>query len=155
MICIETGSLSKINLIRSQLLPALYQQILQLDSGCDCKVYAHESLINVLLKSSSHTLTGKQRVRIFMSAIATCLEQETGQDTEIFVNLNSSGLGWILIFCNRALVVSQFLPNAESFEFKSVEHLVQEGEKVIESALTVAQSYFDFPAHKVSFQQAS
>ena len=90
-----------------------------------------------------------------MSAIATYLEQETEQKTEIFINLNTAGLGWILIFCNRALVISQFLPNAERFEFKSVEHLVQEGEKMIESALNVAQSYFDFPSPRVSLKQAS
>jgi hypothetical protein len=52
-------------------------------------------------------------------------------------------------------VSSQFLPKAEVFEFESVEHLVQEGEKVIESALNVARSYFDFTAPKVSFKQAS
>lgn len=155
MICIETRSLSKTNLIRSQFLQEIYQQILHLDSGCDCQVYAHESLINVLLKSSNHTLTGKQRVRVFYQAIATYLEQEIGQNVEIFINLNTAGLGWVFIFCNRALVISQFLPNAESFEFESVEHLVQEGEKVIESALGTAQNYFDFPAAKVSFKQAS
>ncbi len=162
MICIETRSLSKnnltlskTNLIRSQFLQAIYQQVLHLDSGCDCQVFAHESLINVLLKSSSHALTGKQRVRVFYQAIAAYLEQEIDQETEVFINLNSSGLGWILIFCNRALVSSQFLQNAEKFEFKSVEHLVQEGEKVIESAFNVAQSYFDFPAPLVSFKQAS
>ena len=155
MICIETRSLSQTNLIRSQFLPAIYQHILHLDSGCDCQVYAHESLVNVLLKSSTHTLSGQQRVRVFYQAIATCLEQETGQNTEVFINLNPSGLGWILIFCNRALVSSQFLQNADRFEFKSVKHLVQEGERVIESALSVAQNYFDFPAPKVSFKQAS
>jgi|GEM_PF-3424560 hypothetical protein len=155
MICIETRSLSKTNLIRSQFLQEIYQHILHLDSGCDSQVYAHESLINVLLKSSNHPLTGKQRVRVFYQAIATYLEQETGQTVETFINLNTAGLGWVLIFCNRALVISQFLQNAEAFEFESVEYLVQEGETVIESALTVARSYFDFPAAKVSLKQAS
>lgn len=155
MICIETRSQLKTNLTRSQFLQEIYQQLLHLDSGCDCQVYAHESLINVLLKSSNHPLSGKQRIRVFYQAIATYLEQETGQKVETFINLNTAGLGWILIFCNRALVISQFLPNAERFEFESVEHLVQEGEKVIESALSVARSYFDFPASKVSFKQAS
>ena len=108
-------------------------------------------------KLSLHSKSsGREQLSAFYHAIATQLERETGQMTETFINLNPAGLGWVLIFCNRILVISQFIPNAQRFQFKSLDHLVQEGENNVQEALEVAKSYFDFsPQYSVPLQQAS
>ncbi|NJK36906.1 MAG: NifX-associated nitrogen fixation protein [Oscillatoriales cyanobacterium RM2_1_1] len=141
--------------ISIQILQEIPQQILTQDRVCGCQVYSHESLVSLLLKTSGSTLSGRQRVSAFYRAIATCLEYQTGCDAETFVNLNSQGAGWILIFCNRALVFSYFLRDAETFNFESVEQLTQIGREIIEGALTIAQNYFDFSTRFVPWKQAS
>ncbi|MGF1491398.1 MAG: DUF269 domain-containing protein [Microcoleaceae cyanobacterium] len=141
--------------ISTQLIQEIPRQILAQDRVCGCQVYSHESLINLLLNNSGSALSGQQRVNVFYQAVATCLEYKTGRDTETFVNLNSEGVGCVLIFCNRALVFSSFFQGVEKFKFESVEQLIQAGGNIIEQALSVARSYFDFSIRSVPVKQAS
>ena len=78
----------------------------------------------------------------FYQSVSNCLEKETGQKTETFINLTPKGWGYVLIFCGQLLVATQFIPNTNSFARKSLEHLAQEGEKIVRNAISVSQHYF-------------
>ncbi|MEB3279799.1 MAG: DUF269 domain-containing protein [Lyngbya sp.] len=104
-----------------------------------------QSLIGYSTLGEDNDIPSLQKISAFYRAVASRLEQETGQMAEVFINLGQDDVGWILVFCGRLLVISQFLRDADSFRFESVEDLASVGETVIQNALERAREYFDFP----------
>jgi probable nitrogen fixation protein len=81
-------------------------------------------------------------VSAFYCAIAAIIERETGQITEVFINLSSQSISSALICCGNLLVINELLPKASSFGFDSVEKLVDEADKLIQSAMTRIEQFF-------------
>jgi probable nitrogen fixation protein len=81
-------------------------------------------------------------VSAFYYAIATIIERETGQITEVFINLSSQSISSALICCGNLLVINELLTKASSFGFDSIEKLVDEADKLIQSAMTRIEKFF-------------
>lgn len=94
------------------------------------------------LKSLEIDQLTKLRVSAFYHAIATVIERETGQITEVFINLSSQSISSALICCGNLLVINELLPKVSDFGFDSVEKLVDEADKLIQSALTRIEQFF-------------
>jgi probable nitrogen fixation protein len=77
----------------------------------------------------------KGRIMAFYRAIATRVEQETGQLSQVVVDLSHEGFGWALVFSGRLLVVTRTLRDAQRFGFDSLEKLAAEGEKLTQSGV--------------------
>ncbi|MFZ1026014.1 MAG: DUF269 domain-containing protein [Limnoraphis robusta] len=131
----------------------IVKQVRVQDTTVGSQDLSDELLLKSLIGSSTggdNDIPSLQKISAFYRAVACRLEQETGQRVEIFINLGQDDIGWILVFCGRLLVISQFLRDTDSFRFESVEHLTYEGERVIQNALERAREYFDFPARGLS-----
>ncbi len=155
---IQTPPLSLSNI---PFLREMVQQIRAQDTSEIYRDYSNELLLKTLLHNSdldeANDISSLRRISAFYHAVTCRLEQETGQMAEIFINLSPDGMGWILIFCGRLLVVSKFIRKDQSFKFESLEDLATEGEKVTQDALELAREYFEFGAGEasVSLQRAS
>ncbi|MBZ8181684.1 DUF269 domain-containing protein [Oscillatoria salina] len=138
--------------LNNPFLDELVRQIRILDTTNLYRHYSNESLLSLLLtnkKECKHLqldATLLQLIFAFYRTIAARLEQETGQITEAFINLSQEGLGSVMVVCGSLLVVSQILRNASCFGFESLDTLAGEGEKITQSAIKLAENYFEFPS---------
>lgn len=83
------------------------------------------------------------RIQWFYRAIAARIEQETGRLAQVSIDLNAEGFGWGLVFCGRLLVVNRSLRDAHRFGFVTMEKLAEEGDKLIQRGIELAQKYPD------------
>ncbi|MEL7036595.1 MAG: DUF269 domain-containing protein [Cyanobacteria bacterium J06592_8] len=137
------------SLYNSSFIKAMIEQIRMQDLTVSRHSVSDEVLLNTLVGHATldrdSDISSLQKVSAFYRAVASRLEQETGLMAEVFLNLDQDDVGWILVFCGRLLVISQFIRNPESFRFESVEHLTLEGERVLQNSLERTREYFDFP----------
>jgi probable nitrogen fixation protein len=131
-------------------LQELARQIIARDTFGIYRNYSYESLLQLLIVSpqeserSKRDIFSQKRIFTFYNTIAARVEQKTGKVTKIFINFNPEGLGSVLIFCGNVLVTSQVIRNAQNFGFDSLEELANEGDRITNSALELAKSYFNF-----------
>jgi len=83
------------------------------------------------------------RILGFYRAIAARIEEETGQLSQVVVDLSHEGFGWALIFAGRLILVSKTLRDAQRFGFDSLEKLNAEGEKLVQKGVELARQYPD------------
>lgn len=161
MMHLEAIKTPTLSLLNTPFLREMIQQLRTQDSSEIYQDYSNELLLKTLLHNSdldeANDISSLRRISAFYHAVTCRLEQETGQMAEIFINLSQEGMGWVLVFCGRLLVVSKFIRKDQSFKFESLEHLATEGEKVTQDALELAREYFEFGAGEVSvsLQRAS
>lgn len=83
----------------------------------------------------------KGRILAFYRAIATCIETETGQLSQVVIDLSHEGFGWALVFSGRLLIVSRTLRDAQRFGFDSLEKVAAEGDKLVQSGISYIQRF--------------
>lgn len=81
------------------------------------------------------------RILAFYRAIAARIEEETGQLSQVVIDLSHEGFGWALIFSGRLILVSKTLRDAQRFGFDSLEKLNAEGEKLVQKGIDLAQRF--------------
>ena len=147
-------SLAKLSPYNSSFVGDILEQVRVQDTTATYQKLSDEFLLRSLIGYSTlggdNDIPNLQKISAFYRAVASRLEQETGKMAEVFINLGQDDVGWILVFCGRVLVISQFLRDADSFSFESVEHLTDFGDEVIQDALERAREYFDFPVRSRS-----
>jgi probable nitrogen fixation protein len=147
---IATPLVPKTKKLEHPFVKELMRQFRLLDRANIYSYYSSDSLLESWLvtdkKSSLKSLEIDQltrlRVSAFYHAIATIIERETGQITQVFINLSSQSISSALICCGNLLVINELLPKASSFGFDSVEKLVDEADKLIQSAMTRIEKFF-------------
>ena len=132
-------------------LKALVQQIRAHDAYGTYRSWADELLLKpyVLSKRQRREISvdGEvdpatlSRILAFYRAIAARIEEETGQLSQVVVDLSHEGFGWALIFSGRLILVSKTLRDAQRFSFDSLEKLNVEGEKLVQKGIELARKY--------------
>lgn len=83
----------------------------------------------------------KGRILAFYRAVATCIETETGQLSQVVIDLSHEGFGWALVFSGRLLIVCRTLRDAQRFGFDSLEKVAAEGDKLAQSGISYIQRF--------------
>lgn len=81
------------------------------------------------------------RIMVFFRAIAASIEKETNLISQVVVDLNHEGFGWVLVFSGRLLLVKRTLRDAHRFGFDSLEKLAEEGENLVTKGLELAKTF--------------
>lgn len=81
------------------------------------------------------------RIMVFFRAIAASIEKETNLISQVVVDLNHEGFGWVLVFSGRLLLVKRTLRDAHRFGFDSLEKLAEEGENLVAKGLELAKTF--------------
>ncbi len=81
------------------------------------------------------------RILGFYRAIAARIEEETGQLSQVVIDLSHEGFGWALIFSGRLILVSKTLRDAQRFGFDSLEKLHAEGEKLVQKGVELGNKF--------------
>jgi probable nitrogen fixation protein len=85
--------------------------------------------------------TTKMRILCFYRAIASLIENETGQLCQVVVDINHEGFGWVLIWCGRLMVVSRTLRDAHRFGFETMESLAEQGKNLTASGVEMVKRF--------------
>lgn len=135
----------------SPFLKAIVQQIRANDAYGTYRNWADELLLKpyILSKKQRREISVEgdvdpitlSRILGFYRAIAARIEEETGQLSQVVVDLSHEGFGWALIFAGRLILVSKTLRDAQRFGFDSLEKLNTEGEKLVQKGVELARQY--------------
>ncbi|MGG6296397.1 NifX-associated nitrogen fixation protein [Leptolyngbya sp. AN02str] len=127
---------------------ALIQQIRANDPYGTLRNWADELLLKPFVVSKAQkrdiSVEGdvdpitKGRIMAFYRAIAARIEQQTGQLSQVVIDLSHEGFGWALIFSGRLLIVVRTLRDAQRFGFDSLDNLIAEGEKLANAGIDLA-----------------
>lgn len=144
---------STFEVAQSPFLKAIVQQIRANDPYGTYRNWSDELLLKpyVVSKAQKREISvdgdvdpiTKGRVMAFYRAIASRVEEETGQLCQVVIDLSHEGFGWALVFCGRLLVVSKTLRDAQRFGFDSLEKTSIEGEKIVQSGVNAIQKFPD------------
>ncbi|MEL7225145.1 MAG: NifX-associated nitrogen fixation protein [Cyanobacteria bacterium J06576_12] len=135
----------------SVFLQAIVQQIRANDPYGTYRNWADELLLKpyILSKKEKRAISVEgevdpitlARILAFYRAIAICIETETGQLSQVVVDLSHEGFGWALVFSGRLILVSKTLRDAQRFGYASLEKLSAEGEKLINRGVELARRF--------------
>jgi probable nitrogen fixation protein len=81
------------------------------------------------------------RINAFYRAAAACIEKETGFLSQVVVDLNHEGFGWILVFSGHLILIRKTIRDAHRFGFDSLEKAAEEGEKLVAKAVELANQF--------------
>lgn len=140
-------------ILESPFLKAIVQQIRANDPYGTFRSWSDELLLKpyVVTKAQKREISvdgdvdpiTKGRIMAFYRAIATCVESETGQLSQVVIDLSHEGFGWALVFSGRLLVVARTLRDAQRFGFDSLEKLAAEGDKITQSGIEYIRRFPD------------
>ncbi len=148
----ETAALDAALVIDSSpFLKAIVQQIRANDPYGTYRNWADETLLKpyIIPKKKRREISVEGdvdpitmgRILAFYRAIAARIEEETGQLSQVVVDLSHEGFGWALIFSGRLILVSKTLRDAQRFGFDSLEKLAAEGEKLVQKGIELAERF--------------
>lgn len=136
---------------RSPFLQAIVQQIRANDAYGTYRNWSDELLLKpyVIPKKQRREIPVEgdvdpitlSRILGFYRAIAARIEQETGQLSQVVVDLSHEGFGWALIFSGRLILVSKTLRDAQRFGFDTFDKLNAEGEKLVQKGVDLAHRF--------------
>lgn len=135
----------------SPFLKAIVQQIRANDPYGTYRNWADELLLKpyILSKKERREIPvegdvdpiTQSRIMAFYRAIAARIEEETGQLSQVVIDLSHEGFGWALIFSGRLILVSKTLRDAQRFGFDSLEKLNAEGEKLVQKGVDLGRRF--------------
>jgi probable nitrogen fixation protein len=133
-------------------LDELVRQFRLQDTTSHYQNWSDESVLKSLILSSDSSrnrhvrkgeidLLTRLRVSAYYYAIAAQIERETGQLSEIFINLSNQGLSSALVCCGHLLVISELLQKVGCFGFESLDNLINEAEQLILRAVARVRQF--------------
>lgn len=135
----------------SPFLKAIVQQFRGQDTYGTYRSWSDELLLKPFIVSKQKKreisvegeidLMTQARIMAFYRAVAACIEKETGLLSQVVVDLNHEGFGWALVFSGRLLLAAKTLRDAHRFGFDSLEKLAEEGEKFVQTGVSLAQRF--------------
>ncbi|ARV60576.1 hypothetical protein BZZ01_19850 [Nostocales cyanobacterium HT-58-2] len=137
--------------LNSPFLKAIIQQFRGQDTYGTYRNWSDELLLKPFIVSKQKKreipvegevdLVTQARIMAFYRAVAACIEKETGLLSQVVIDLSHEGFGWALVFSGRLLLVAKTLRDAHRFGFDSLEKLAEEGEKFVQSGVSLAQRF--------------
>ncbi len=139
------------DVLTSPFIQTLVQQIRGLDTYGVYRNWANDLILKpfVITKQKKREISIENevdpvtlgRIMGFYRAVAARVEQETGLLSQVVVDLNHEGFGWVLVFSGRLLLVCKTLRDAQRFGFESLEKLASEGETLVQKGIDLAQRF--------------
>jgi probable nitrogen fixation protein len=138
-------------LLETEFMKAMVKQVRALDSYGQYDHYSAAQILDpfILTKERKREIPiiGDpdeeviSRLKAFYNAIATLIEQSSGLLAVPLINLTYEGFGRVVITVGRLVVLDRNLRDVHRFGFKSLEKLQEEGEKKVNTALTLIKEY--------------
>ncbi len=78
-------------------------------------------------------------IRLLFQALAQSIEKKTGLMTSAIIDINSEGFGRALIVHRHIVLYEKVYREAHRFHFTSIEKLVEQGDKMLQAAISMSE----------------
>ncbi len=82
-----------------------------------------------------------QDIRLIYQAIALAFEKKTGVMCSVVMEMSHEGFGRAVVIADKIVITNKFFKDAHRFSFRTYEKLIEEGDKMLESALKIYAEY--------------
>lgn len=82
-----------------------------------------------------------QDIRLIFQAIALAFEKKTGIMCSVVMEMSHEGFGRAVVIADKIVIVNKFFKDAHRYSFRTYEKLVEEGDKMLESAIKIYEEY--------------
>jgi probable nitrogen fixation protein len=82
-----------------------------------------------------------QDIRLIYQALALAFEKKTGIMCSVVMEMSHEGFGRVVVIAEKIVIVNKFFKDAHRFSFRTYEQLLQEGDKLLESAIKIYDEY--------------
>ena len=82
-----------------------------------------------------------QDIRLIFQAIALAFEKKTGIMCSVVMEMSHEGFGRAVVVADKVVIVNKFFKDAHRYSFRTYDKLVEEGEKMLDSAIKIYDEY--------------
>ncbi|MCV6607179.1 MAG: NifX-associated nitrogen fixation protein [Campylobacterales bacterium] len=82
-----------------------------------------------------------QDIRLIYQALALAFEKKTGVMCSVVMEMSHEGFGRSVVLADKIVIVNKFFKDAHRFSFRTYEKLVEEGDKMLSSAIKIYEDY--------------
>ena len=82
-----------------------------------------------------------QDIRLIFQAIALAFEKKTGIMCSVVMEMSHEGFGRAVVIADKIVIVNKFFKDAHRYSFRTYDKLVEEGEKMLDSAIKLYEEY--------------
>lgn len=82
-----------------------------------------------------------QDIRLIYQAIALAFEKKTGVMCSVVMEMSHEGFGRAVVIADKIVITNKFFKDAHRFSFRTYKKLIEEGDKMLKSALKIYAEY--------------
>lgn len=82
-----------------------------------------------------------QDIRLIYQAIALAFEKETGVMCSVVMEMSHEGFGRAVVIADKIVIVNKFFKDAHRYSFRTYDKLIEEGDRLLLSALEIYKQY--------------
>jgi len=82
-----------------------------------------------------------QDIRLIYQAIALAFEKDTGVMCSVVMEMSHEGFGRVVVIADKIVIVNKFFKDAHRYSFRTYDKLIEEGDKLLSSALEIYKQY--------------
>lgn len=80
-------------------------------------------------------------IKMIYQALALAFETETGEMCNVIMEMSHEGFGRVAVIADKVVIVNKYFKDAHRFSYRSIEKLVEDGEKMLASAVKIYEQY--------------
>lgn len=84
-----------------------------------------------------------QDIRLVYQAVALAFEKKTGVMCSVVMEMSHEGFGRAVVIADKIVIVNKFFKDAHRYSFRTYESLIEEGNKMLQNAMTLYDKYKD------------
>ena len=82
-----------------------------------------------------------QDIRLIFQAIALAFEKKTGIMCSVVMEMSHEGFGRAVVIADKIVITNKFFKDAHRYSFRTYDKLIEEGEKMLDSAIKIYEEY--------------
>lgn len=107
---------------------------------CEKYVKSKEDLKNIPVIADIDEMQ-VQDIRLIYQSVALAFEKKTGVMCSVVMEMSHEGFGRVVVIAEKIVIVNKFFKDAHRYSFRSLDKLLEEGEKMLEDAIKIYDEY--------------
>jgi len=80
-------------------------------------------------------------IKMIYQALALAFETKTGVMCNVIMEMSHEGFGRVAVIADKIVIVNKYFKDAHRFSYRSIEKLIEDGDKMLDAAVTIYEKY--------------
>lgn len=80
-------------------------------------------------------------IKMIYQALALAFETKTGVMCNVIMEMSHEGFGRVAVIADKVVIVNKYFKDAHRFSYRTIEKLIEDGDKMLASAVTIYEQY--------------